>query len=296
MLDISQSNVFMSHGGVVDSDRVIYTPSDFAKSNLLFLQETGSLKALRVHESRRSELSSYLFFTVLSGKGELTVEGVTYNMKEGDCAFVDCMMSYKHRSSNDLWQLKWVHFNGPNMAGIYAKYRDRGGRVVFSPSPDDLEHISGTLNDIKSTSVSDSYIRDMELNEELTKLLTQIMRNSWSTEHHLSASKKRSDLQNVYDYLGTHYTENIKLDDLARMFFINKFYLTRIFKEQYGTTVNKHLTRLRITEAKKSLRFTDLSIEQISEKCGYNDANFFIRSFKRAEGMTPGEFRSKWRF
>ncbi len=86
----------MASGDVVTSDRIIYTPADFARTNLNHLQEVGTLTALRVHESRRSQLSSYLFFVVLRGRGTLTVEGITYEMKNGDCAFVDCMQNYKH--------------------------------------------------------------------------------------------------------------------------------------------------------------------------------------------------------
>ncbi len=292
---MSTSTPFMSAGSVVSSDRIIYTPSDFAKNNLTHLQEVGTLTALRIHESKRSGLSSYLFFMVLQGSGSLTVDSAVYEMKVGDCAFVDCMLNYKHQSSENLWKLQWVHFNGPNMAGIYEKYCDRGGRYVFTPSDAGFQKISGILSAIQQTAVSTSYIRDMEINEKLTTLLTELMRNSWNPEQRENISQKRKDLRNVREYIDTHYTEDIKLDNLAQMFFINKFYLTRIFKEQYGTTINNYVTQVRITNAKKHLRFTDMTVEQIGAKCGYNDSNFFIRVFKRSEGMTPGEFRSKWK-
>ncbi len=292
---MSTSIPLMASGDVVTSDRIIYTPADFARTNLNHLQEVGTLTALRVHESRRSQLSSYLFFVVLRGRGTLTVEGITYEMKNGDCAFVDCMQNYKHQSSDDLWQLQWVHFNGPNMIGIYDKYRERGGRFVFTPSTHDFEKLCALLTGIQQTAASSSYIRDMEINEQLTSLLTELMRNSWNPMQHENASSKRKDLRSVREYINSHYAEDIKLDDLAQRFFINKFYLTRIFKEQYGMTINAYLTQVRITNAKKHLRFTDMTVEQAGIQCGYKDANFFIRMFKRSEGMTPREFRSKWK-
>ena len=51
-----------SKSKVVDSDRVLYTASTFARSSLFHLQEIGSLKALKPHVSSRSNLQSYLFF------------------------------------------------------------------------------------------------------------------------------------------------------------------------------------------------------------------------------------------
>ena len=55
----------------VQSSRIIYTPSDFARTSLLHLQEIGSLKALRPHASSRENLISCLCFVVLEGGGEL---------------------------------------------------------------------------------------------------------------------------------------------------------------------------------------------------------------------------------
>ena len=55
----------------VRSDRVIYTPTLFAKEALLYLQEVGSLQALKPHQSHRESLDSFLFFVVKNGRGEL---------------------------------------------------------------------------------------------------------------------------------------------------------------------------------------------------------------------------------
>jgi len=90
------------------------------------LQEIGSLTAQKPHTSRRNNLASYLFFMVISGSGTLEYDGISYDLTVGDCVFIDCKKPYFHRSSEDLWTLKWVHFYGPNMAGIYEKYTERG--------------------------------------------------------------------------------------------------------------------------------------------------------------------------
>ena len=73
------------HGDLVDTSRIIYTPSDFAKLSLLHLQEIGSLQATKQHISRRKNLSSYLFFMVQSGSGKLFYDGTEYPLAPGDC-------------------------------------------------------------------------------------------------------------------------------------------------------------------------------------------------------------------
>ena len=127
------STAFFPDETIVSSKRILNTSSSFAKANLLYLQETGRLRALQVHASHRNSLSSYLFFIVLKGSGTLRIHEKCYEMKAGDCAFIDCMDDYSHESSPDFWQLAWVHFNGPNMAAVYEKYRQRGGKNCFHP-------------------------------------------------------------------------------------------------------------------------------------------------------------------
>ena len=85
------------------------------------------------------------------------------------------------------------------------------------------------------------------------------MEQSWHPES-VTVSRKRMELAAVKEYLDEHYTEKLTLDDLAEQFFINKFYLSKIFKETYGTTVNNYLISKRITRAKQLLRFTEMPL------------------------------------
>jgi len=278
-------------GEMVLSDRIIYTPSDFARASLSYLQETGSLSALRPHISKRANLDSYLFFIVISGLGKLVYAGTTYQLKANDCVFIDCKKPYSHQTDNDLWRLKWVHFNGANLPNIYDKYISRGGEPVFTAeNPEDCIRL---LDDIYQIAGSDDYIRDMKLNEKLCSLLTIIMSKSWHPENSKQALK-RQEVSSIKAWLDEHYKEKIVLDELSKQFFIDKYYLTKIFKEQYGTTINVYISNKRITQAKQLLRFSDKSVEQIAEEVGITDSNYFTRQFKKIEGITPVEYRKLW--
>lgn len=278
-------------GELVSSNRIIYTPSEFARVSLIHLQETGTLQAKYPHTSKRNGLDSYLFFMVLSGSGELLYNGSTYQLKQNDCVFIDCKQPYAHITSDDLWQLKWVHFNGQSMSEIYNKYISRGGESAFTiEQPGQCVQL---LDDIFTIASSDDYIRDMKINEKLSSLLTIIMSKSWHPSNRKPAQKK-GELSSVKAWLDTHYIKKISLDELAKQFFIDKYYLTKIFKEQYGITINAYISQKKITAAKQLLRFSDKTIEQVSAEIGINDTNYFTRLFKKIEGITPGEYRKQW--
>lgn len=280
------------HGDSVTSSRILYTPSSFAKTSLIHLQEIGSLTAQKPHTSSREHLNSYLFFTVCSGSGSLDYCGHSYSLKAGDCVFIDCRLPYSHHTDHDLWQLRWAHFQGPTMSNIYDKYTERGGRPCFRP--ENFPRYEQLMIELYQLAGSEDHVRDMKISEKLSGLLTLLMQESWNPDFASEGSPKRQNFLQVRSYLEEHFTEKITLDELSSRFYINKFYLTRIFKEQFGLSINAYLQQLRITRAKQLLRFTDQSIEAIGMECGIGDANYFARLFKKIEGISPGEFRKMW--
>lgn len=277
MKELDMQELFSNNASSVQSDRILYTPSAFARGSLLHLQEVGTLKALHPHTSTRSGLVSYLCFLVLEGEGSLTYDGRQYSLKLGDCVFTDCRKTYSHSTSDCLWSLSWCHFYAPFMPAIYEKYKERGGLPVFHPEkPDAFQKIFVQLYELAASS---DYIRDMRINESLSALLTLLMQESWNPDH-VAVSKKRMELAAVKAYMDEHYTQKLTLDDLEAQFFINKYYLLKIFKETYGMTISSYLISKRITRAKQLLRFTQMTIDEVGCAVGMDGAGYFSRMFK----------------
>lgn len=133
----------------------------------------------------------------------------------------------------------------------------------------------------------------MRINEKLAALLTLLMEQSKLLEN-VSMSRKQIELSSIKTYLDELYAEKIVLDNLVERFFINKFYMTKIFKEKYGTTIVNYLIFKRIIKAKQLLRFTDMTIDEIRAEVGMDSANYFSRAFHKVEGISPSEYRKQW--
>lgn len=281
----------------VTSNRIIYTPSTFARSSLIHLQETGTLQAIHPHKNERKGLRSCLFFMVLKGTGQLIYDDKVYDLHSGDCVFIDCRKIYSHQTSdtNDLWSLQWAHFYGPNMGAIYRKYQERGGKPVFKTKQSLMYR--RILEELYQVANSDDYVRDMRIHEKLSSLLILLMEDAWdSSENHLNENKNVSmiDIQDVKDYLDGHFASPITIDELSSKFFINKYYLMKLFKDRYGLTINSYLNSLRITYIKQQLRFSDKTVEQLAMELQM-EPSYLSRLFKKIEGMTPTLFRKSWR-
>ncbi|MCM1154038.1 MAG: AraC family transcriptional regulator [Roseburia sp.] len=273
------------------SNRIIATPSSYAREHYLYVQEVGTLQSLEPHISRRQNLNSYLFFIILEGSGYVSYNNERYFISVGDCIWLDCTKPYSHESSAaDPWSLMWVHFYGKEAPCFYADFLKHSCSFLFHPQntlafTDILQHI----HQIHSAKVS---LLELYTNRYLTDLITLCFtENIADTQENSSIPEK---IKQVHDYLDTHYAEKINLEDLSSRFFISKFHLAREYKKRYGVTIGNDLTNKRISHAKSMLRFSDDSIENISLDCGFQDAGYFIKVFKRAENMTPLEYRKKW--
>ena len=80
--------------------------------------------------------------------------------------------------------------------------------------------------------------------------------------------------------ISEHFDETITLDLLADQFYISKYYLSRTFKEITGYGISEYLNIHRIREAKRLLEETDLSVQQIARKLGYESITYFEKVFK----------------
>lgn len=93
------------------------------------------------------------------------------------------------------------------------------------------------------------------------------------------------------EYILSHLSQNISLEEAAEFSGVSSFYLSKLFKEEKGVSFSTYLNDRRLEKARELLGKTDLSIKEITAECGYNDQNYFSRIFKNQFGVSPTEFR-----
>jgi two-component system response regulator YesN len=105
---------------------------------------------------------------------------------------------------------------------------------------------------------------------------------------------KKNAVSQAVEYLQANYRRaDISLQEVADAVYLSQSYLAWQFKAALGVSYVKYLTSLRIEEAKRLLRNTDLSIVAIAEKVGYPNVTNFYRHFQHLQGMTPAAYRQK---
>lgn len=113
-----------------------------------------------------------------------------------------------------------------------------------------------------------------------------------SDQVHQFHQKKMLMIDDVFEYISQHLTEDLSLKKLEEVFFISGEHISREFKKNTGVTLHSYITRARIDLSKKYL-LQDLSVRDVCQLCGFSSYNHFFRIFKKECGMTPMEYYQK---
>lgn len=109
-----------------------------------------------------------------------------------------------------------------------------------------------------------------------------------------TARTNRTIMLRMKDCIHEQYTNpNLSLTFLGGRLNVNPKYLSQMFKEEFGVNFLDYVSELRIKEAKRLLTETEETVQDIGARVGYPSVRSFLRVFKKATGVTPGEFRRK---
>jgi AraC family transcriptional regulator, transcriptional activator of pobA len=94
-------------------------------------------------------------------------------------------------------------------------------------------------------------------------------------------------LAEVFGFVEERYSDPVSLKDVARAVSLSPGHLTTVVRRKTGRTVLEWITERRMAQGRRLLVETDLSVEEVGYRVGYNDPGYFVRSFRRAHGTTP---------
>lgn len=176
--------------------------------------------------------------------------------------------------------------NSNNMMGIKIKI------LEFAMYAERLAYLNGGLT-YKFNS-RDSYLPDiMEMNsfEELKAWFSSKISTACRDIMNKREEKSNDSIQIAKEYINNNFAKDISLDDVSRVVDISPYYFSKIFKEESGENFIEYLTNVRMEKAKDLLKNSTYSMKEICSLCGYQDPNYFSRTFKKNVGVTPTEYK-----
>lgn len=246
---------------------------------------------------------------IVEGSAEFTVDNQTYIVEKDQIAYLPEGSRLSCRALDDNFSFisirfkASVYYEGTDFLMNYYNFpRTVNGdellkslfydvyKWVFTDSPARMLYISGSLTLIIANIISKVDKRSI--------LKKRLERNS--LEYNFEEIKRRSKKSNVKedprisvvtDYIIMHPTEKYTAETLSKMADVSETTFRRLFKEQTGKTPTDFIREIRLTTAARKLLVSNEMVSIIAYEVGFENSNYFVRTFKQAFGMTPNQYR-----
>ncbi len=156
--------------------------------------------------------------------------------------------------------------------------------------------VTDIINKLIRVCTSGDKAKDIYADLSLKELLIRLVQSQHLQQVYAEADQQsnRTRLHYVLNYINEHITDNIPVDQLSRKAYMSRNRFFKWFREQFGVTPLDYINRERVRMAKQLLQRRNNVVSAVSRQCGFSDVNYFVRLFKKIEGITPGAYRESF--
>jgi AraC-like DNA-binding protein len=264
-------------------------PSGFEKSGGVWLVRAGKNIAKPNYEVGPKQIECFGLHFIINGSALLEYNGNSVSLQKGDifCLYPHISCKYRTASGKPPLEMVWLTMSGPQteamleMAGITRQrpYRCKGiNRSVGNALKQTESFIGGKPGG------------KLKLNALIHHLFALLEADV--PEEAESGNFAEGDwLDWAVRYLRLHYTEPLRIEQLAQLVGVHRTHFSHVFAKTIGVSPQKFLLRLRMDRANELLRDTELSIGEIALSVGYPDLYAFSRAYKSHTGHSPTNYR-----
>jgi len=242
---------------------------------------------------------------VHQGQGSVIVNQKTYELKPGMLFYFQPFQLHKVYADVDEsrpYERSVFHFEPESMEGVLRNFpalhdvfmRMRKGLINvqgidMSGWEEELNSACSAFQQSIAASAASSKFEQSIL--YLLKLLSLIERKVIPGPEQEEHMKPIRQSERIMSWIEKHYGEPFRLEELADELHMSKSYLSRLFRQETGSSITGYLTARRIQQACHLLQSTNKSVEVIGEQVGLTNASYFISLFKRIMGVSPHQYR-----
>lgn len=240
---------------------------------------------------------------IFGGERYFFYDGACFRMNKGCLAFIDkknivrtCIIGGNYHDRL-LLEMEEEYFTslcnqlGMNFSEFFSKHHG----VYLAGDNTRVQEFIETIDQYAST--DDTQSQETHLKLALLSFMSDAPQwentrvKDYSDTFVQSSIEKQKRVYEIADYIAEHYAEVHSIADLTSRFFMSSSYLCRIFKEVTNFTVTEYINLHRIAASREYLVDSNLSMQEIAGKLGYESLTYFERVFKKQESVTPLQYR-----
>lgn len=243
----------------------------------------------------------YEFYFFLEGNLDYRILDQSYTLKPGDCMLIPPgtvhQPLFQHPDAPYRRIILWLSENFydrlchlDNDFGYGYSYVRAQGNYHFKPEQTKAFEIQSKLIELIEEGRSSLPFDALLSRIKIAEFFVSVNRFIYTQVNPLARVRDTALHIRICDYIHQHLTEDLTLDGLAGAFYLNKYHIAHIFKENMGLSVHQYVTRQRLETIKNGI-LAGMPVTHLAEEYGFREYSSFYRAFKKEYQVSPAEYR-----
>lgn len=243
----------------------------------------------------------YEFYFFLQGEIDLNIGGTTFPMTAGDVVLIPPGIPH-HIFNRDesipyrrfvFWVSQEYYEQIKKMSPDYSYIVTQAvekSHYVYHTGMGIFNALHSKCYRLLEEIHTERFGKETKITLCVNDLMLHLNRMAYENLHPAKRQENQSLYINLIQYIEEHIEEDLSLDKLAEEFFVSKYHIAHIFKENLGMSIHQYITKKRLDMCRNEL-LSGTNISKTFHTYGFKDYSAFFRAFKKEYGLSPKEYK-----
>ncbi|MDO6693113.1 AraC family transcriptional regulator [Aliiglaciecola sp. 3_MG-2023] len=242
------------------------------------------------HEMSRNRHDDNILIYCFSGKGFLHTHDWSGEIQSGELVLLPRGVNHRYWANvDDPWSIYWCHFSG-HQAQEYVynmDYKKELPILKVGHSPVLMAQFRSVLAESSTGYNTPAMVYAANMLKQLLAYIGMLAQQIKTPE------RQQFNLDILQAYMLQNLNKSIDLDALSSQVNLSKFHFSKKYKEATGFSPVQHFLKMKVEYASYLLETSELAIQGIASRVGYDDSLYFSRLFKKHTGLSPSAYRKR---